>query len=1021
MNFDLDDPLDGLLSDGSNDSLFGTEPSKKGKKTATVSKPETKQTKMEDLFGIKTETAPAAKPAIDPPAPAKPLTLTSGSFEKEGQSSLEFTRHSISGPPASLTSFQTKKTSTPVKKPDTSQKKEITFDDSDVLSDLGFDPKKPKSKSNILDDILGGPIISAGKEPGASKQNKPKLSLGVGKEDVQASKSISRQSTETSENLQTESTIMGGYAPTGGAQRRSGRRKSSNALNDPLGLFSITTEPKKEVKAAKKGADWLGLNDDSISNDPEPVPMSRNNPEESKPIETPKPLPVLPPEQPQTAVPQLIQPTVQTAQPPISVPLSTILKPDIKTAAQTMEILNNETQNALNTMQQQEFHLQMANQMKNQEQALLEMQHKQQAILQRQESQFNELLQKQIQRHNVLEEVIAKQQERINTNIQMMMMSQPPQVQPLLVDHFTSKQKLTEDEVPKESNQDNILTRIELEADLKRLEMEKLRLEDLIANITANHEQEVTMLEQSYRKQMGFLEESLKIMEARMKAENKSLEDFYKNKLNDLEEEKQSIIGEHTKKVNEMEDNHRKAIEKLKTTYEESVENLKQEHREMISNIRESKLMEFSVLQDNASYMTMLKNASSYLENASGDLQQLRDTLQEQIEFAQKEKDIQLKAREKQLEDQQRLLERTKESAEVEKERLLNLVETLEGKLTEIAKTSSEEHWTYQQRLAKLESERKAFEKEKEQSRERISREESRIEELKRAQLEEHGSLMAKIEEERKTLLEEKAKLETLSKLHKRDQPEHLSRAEIDAAIRVAEDAAKQADTERDHYLQLQRRFETKRRELISQESQLRTKSGELETALNEARLKALNAENAFKSIKKAEQNLQLKMQLVQRQFREISEREDRLSKDKIELSKERLELQTVRKKLQTTRCSLCKIGDRSQEIGDYLTAAGGNNSESVADDRKLEANFFELQQQQLRSSAAKVDNFFDGDLERQLQAFLERNRVDEDEFGLNVGPPNIAENEDGTIDTDLLLLKFDVLKSQNFFNSHDK
>lgn len=317
--------------------------------------------------------------------------------------------------------------------------------------------------------------------------------------------------------------------------------------------------------------------------------------------------------------------------------------------------------------------------------------------------------------------------------------------------------------------------------------------------------------------------------------------------------------------------------------------------------------------------------------------------------------------------------------------------------------------------MVKLDCEKQAFEKEKEFSRERIVRDEKRIEELKQIQLEEHSRLVNKIQDERQLLLEEKAKIETLSKIHKKDQS-GLSRAEIDAAIKVAEDAAKQADAERERLLQLQRQFETKRRELINQESQLRTKSSELETAINSAKMKELNAENAFKGIKRAEQNLQLKIQLVQRQFREISEREDRLSKDKIALSKERLELQTIRKRMQTTRCSLCRIGERSQEMGEYLTAV--NNSESVADDRKLEANFFEMQHRDF----GKLDQFFDGDVERQLQSFLERNRVDDDDVvGATNLLPNMADNEDGTIDTDLLLLKFDVLKSQNFFGGDDK
>ncbi|XP_055528318.1 fas-binding factor 1 [Wyeomyia smithii] len=1000
MNFDLDDPLDGLLSDGSNDSLFGNEPTKKTTKTATLApKSENKQTKIEDLFGFKSE---AAKPdPVKPAAAPAPVTV-----EKD-PASLDYQKAPASsgGQPSS---FAVRRTSTPIKKPEPNAKKEITFDDSDVLSDLGFDPKKPKSKSSVLDDILGGPIITSSKEI-IAKQSKNKPTVVVTKEQSAGSKTISRQSTETSENLPTESTMMGGYAPSGGNQRRSARRKSSSTLNDPLGLFSTPLDPRKESKSAKKGADWLGLQEDSNSNDPEPVPATRTEPEVVKPVEIMKPHITQEDTTAKVSVP--VVPTIPPAVEPIPTVLPLLTKPSIDTAVQAMDILNQETESVISTLQQQDFQLTVAKQMKNQEQVLMDLQHKQQTILQKQEAQFNELLQKQIHRHTHLEEIISKQQDRINANIHLMM-TQPAQLLSLAAEQETPKQQSKT--AKPDSEQKELFNRVQLESDLKRLELEKLRLEDLVSNITANHEQEISLLEQSYRKQIGFLDESLKIMETRMKLENKNMEEYYKTKLQNLEAEKEQLLEEHTKQIQQMETEHRAVVEKIKNNYEESLDNLKTEHREMIANIRESKLLEFSVLQDNHSYMSMLKSASNYLETASGDLQQLRDTLQDQLEFTQKEKEIQLKAREKQLDDQQRRLERTKEAAEVEKVRLLNLVETLEMKLTELTKTSSEEHWIYQQKLVKLESEKSSFEKEKEHTREKFAREEKRLDELKEQQLEEHAKLMQKIHDERQLILEEKAKLDTLSKIQKQDLTE-LSRAEIDAAIKVAEDAARQSDKERERLLQLQRQFESKRRELINQDSVVRARAVELENALTSAKAKERNAELAFKAVKRAEQNLQLKLQLVQKQFREVSEREDRLAKDKIELSKERLELQSTRKRLQTTRCSLCKISERSQEIGDYLTTAI-QNSDSVADDRKLEASFIEMQHREPN----RLDEFFDGDLDRQLQGFLERNRVDDADLGAQT-LSNLAENEDGTVDSDLLLQRFNVLQPLSFFDSVDE
>ncbi|XP_052870814.1 fas-binding factor 1-like, partial [Anopheles cruzii] len=799
MNFDLDDPLEGLLSDGSNDSLFGDE---KAKKPAQTSKPG----KMEDLFGIKpTEASKSALKAEQPSTAANKSQPASLDYSKPPS-----TTTSTQPQPSSLTSLQGKKPATPVKKtentpsgpkPSTPQKKEISFDDSDLLSDLGFDPKRPRAKSSILDDILGVPMGPSTKEvPSKSTLAKPRPSLTVAKEEAPATvKNVSRQSTETSENLPPENTILGGYAPTGAAlSRRSGRRKSSvSALNDPLGLFTMEDKAiRRESKQPKKGgADWLGLNEDSVSNEVDPLPTPA-----PKQVEPPVPVVAAPIQKPV----ELSVPVRHEPEPPKTegkIPVQPTM-PDPLLISSTLQLVDAETESALATMQQQDFQISVASQMKSQEKALLDMQQKQRSILHRQEAQFNDLLQKQMHRHNALEEVLTRQQERISANIQLIMNQPPPTA-------LSSHQPYPASEGARHEPQpEDLITKIELQSDVKRLEMEKLRLEDLVSNLTTNHGQELSLMEASYKKQTGFLEESLKIMEARLKDDNRKLEEFYQRKIDATEEAHCKLAQDNAEKIREMEENHRAAVEKAKQAYEDNLEQLRQDHREVIGSIRESKMLEFSVVQENQSYLQTLKNASSYLENASGDLQQLRDTLQEQIEYCQKEKDLQLKAREKQLEDQQRLLERTRAAASEEKDRLLNLVEALESKVTEMTKVSSEERWEYRQKCVKLEAERSSFEKEKQFFRERHQHEEARIGELKQAQLDESARFKDLLNQERQALLEEKAKFETMAQLHSKVHPGGpgaSSRAEIEAAVKVAEEATHQADKEKERFLQLQR------------------------------------------------------------------------------------------------------------------------------------------------------------------------------------------------------------------------
>lgn len=94
--------------------------------------------------------------------------------------------------------------------------------------------------------------------------------------------------------------------------------------------------------------------------------------------------------------------------------------------------------------------------------------------------------------------------------------------------------------------------------------------------------------------------------------------------------------------------------------------------------------MEFSVVQENSSYLQTLKSASTYLETASEDLQTIRIDFQNKIEKMHQEREIQLAAREKRLEEQQSYFDQLKTNTESERLRLLDLVQTLETKLTSV-------------------------------------------------------------------------------------------------------------------------------------------------------------------------------------------------------------------------------------------------------------------------------------------------------------------------------------------------
>lgn len=191
-------------------------------------------------------------------------------------------------------------------------------------------------------------------------------------------------------------------------------------------------------------------------------------------------------------------------------------------------------------------------------------------------------------------------------------------------------------------------------------------------------------LSQVTKNKSKLLEQAMEKTEERLKAENKSLQEYYFNKIGDLENEKQHIIDESKRKLKEAKEEYEATIEELKKKYENEVQTMDQHYRDMVKSIRESKMLEFAMVQENSTYVDTLKNAYKTLENANDGLEGIRDMLGNKIDDVYSVRQAQLEAREKKLEQMEQFLTKTRETTEVEKKDLLELVKSLEIKLASL-------------------------------------------------------------------------------------------------------------------------------------------------------------------------------------------------------------------------------------------------------------------------------------------------------------------------------------------------
>lgn len=558
MDFDLDDPLGDLLSDGSNDSFFGTskKPEQKtAKKSATAAAATTtasaqsSSAKVANLFGIDNDTSTVT-------------TTTSNVNVKTPQSAEPkiTSRETDSNTGAGLSSRQANKPSTPSKfteitsqpqsqsqpqrstdgpEPVRSAKMEATqFDDTDdFLNELGFDPKHPKGsnitkKSNILDDILNFSKPESLPKTTTSTLPPPTPMPSTPKPSILSGDADGRRSTRSMESANPSTNR---YSPSLGSQGRPRRSGGSGpTVADPLGLFTTPTKKSTtptdtkstesilsttRAKPAKKsGIDWLGLGDKD-DDDEKPIDSVPQFLTETATTTAAAAAVATQPTKPQNSI------SAATVDVPITneyqsnvIGSAVAVAPTAITAPADMaganlnliHVASMEKEQALHSLQQQQTQLRVAAQMKQQESMLHDMHRKQQMLIKQQENQFNELLQRQINRQSQLEAHIQHQQEQINAYISTLMGHPSISMADLKmpsngdIDHQMGTDG-GNDSGGDGGGRSNRRTDekhqhlIELEAEVKRLGLEKLRLEDTLQSVQGSHEQELDLLHSSHK------------------------------------------------------------------------------------------------------------------------------------------------------------------------------------------------------------------------------------------------------------------------------------------------------------------------------------------------------------------------------------------------------------------------------------------------------------------------------------------------------------------------------------------
>ncbi|XP_043675933.1 trichohyalin-like isoform X4 [Vespula pensylvanica] len=676
---------------------------------------------------------------------------------------------------------------------------------------------------------------------------------------------------------------MLGYAPTVSVSRESRRgRKTSSIIHDPLGLLSSpqaeytselifkkteTAEDSNKKKSANQNLpEWLGGTKTSDNKKLQEVEQSSlHNIEQDITQQNPS------------------FENTQIRHNYTSKAIETDNDDMNNTAVRDEELpiligTQFDQHAAIMTMQQQEHELRTATTLSHQNDQLSKLIETQKYKLTEQEKQFNMLIKKQMDRQILLEAQMRQQQERINHYIQTLM-AQPTSL-PIPINF--SMNQTTED--TKEED-----TKVVLEKSIDKLESEKLYLENILKSLNERHEYELIIHEDSYKRQITFLQETMDKLEKRFRHEIETLQNDYELQIEKIKAEKIQIEMAYKEEIENLKKEHVKSIQEIYERHSININILQKEHSQTLENISRAKECEnlavTAVTTLKSDMEEMLHKTSILITN----IKTVHEKLKKKDEKIDKTKDEYLKLEKEYLEAERQSTERQKGILEEERKEIVESMKKLELQFVQLTSDIQKRSLQYDEAEERLKTKEQTLTKEREIFEQKVIWEHKHLESLKDAWIKEQERQLGLIAQERETVVTERAKLEVFDRLKCDD----MAKAELEAAIKAAQNANNRANQERLKWQEKIRELEIQQQQIQGKENELILRAKELENLTQSALTKRDEGIKALKQAHQIDNQHKERLGQLQLQLEVLAQRETKIASEKLHLARERLALRT--------------------------------------------------------------------------------------------------------------------------------
>ncbi|XP_032393642.1 fas-binding factor 1 homolog isoform X9 [Etheostoma spectabile] len=463
---------------------------------------------------------------------------------------------------------------------------------------------------------------------------------------------------------------------------------------------------------------------------------------------------------------------------------------------------------------------------------------------------------------------------------------------------------------------------IQLEGQVKTLQLEREQSQMLLETVQQRHKQDMELMENTHKARVKLLEESAAQRETQARQDCEDLMERLATVTRLAEQERSELQTQYQRKLALAQQDRDREVERLRDLQRKSILEMKKDHEHQVQRLKKLKDEEIDAVTSATSQtrsLTMVIEQMEQFSSRLGDISSRVESTHEHtahgLEQGTRHRDEQLRMM------QDRLAQQQKAMAE-ERSYLKEIISRMDTQLNEQQRQLEKERWKITAEQAKAESTQRGLEGERHALSMQINMEREELERAKSALLEEQKSVMQHCAEERRKLAAEWAHFHAMEKQrHERAERDvssllekregsiiSLAQEQADLKLHTAELKQKEmaAAQERETLERLREELDREKERISSTALRLLTRAQEVEAFSKLAAEKFEEGEVALQEAKRVEAEHEARLRNIHSQTERLRQQEQRILQERMRLS--HLQKDTERLQLDTPMTSLAQM-----------------------------------------------------------------------------------------------------------------